>query len=183
MNSDKFIFIDRDGVIVRDKNYLYKIEDMEFLPGVTEGMKKIQNLGFQFVIISNQAGIARNLYTENDAKAFNNELVRRLNDNGISILACYFCPHHPDFSGECECRKPKIGLVEMATKNFGIIPSQSIFIGDKDCDIELGKKCSGITLLINNGQYKTIVNPDFMVKNLVEAAEIVSITPTQSKKI
>lgn len=174
MNFNKYIFIDRDGVIICDKNYIYKIEDMEFLPGAVAGMKKIKDMGFQFIIISNQAGIARKIFTEKDAKIFNKELAKRLKKHGILIAACYYCPHHPEYTGECSCRKPKTGMVEMAAKDFGIILSQSIFIGDKDCDIKLGKNCNGTTILINNGQYKTADSPDFIIKDLNEAAEIIS---------
>lgn len=174
MNSNKYIFIDRDGVIVRDKNYMYKISDMEFLPCAIEGLKKIQSLGYQFIVISNQAGIARKLYTENDAKMFNNEMVRQMNFFGVSIMACYYCPHHPDFTGECLCRKPKTGMVEMAANVFGISLSKAIFIGDKDCDTELGKNCGGITILVQNNQYGTAIQPDFTVRNLNETVDILS---------
>lgn len=172
MRTNRYIFMDRDGVIVRDKPYMYKISDMEFLPGTREGLKKIYDLGYQFIIISNQAGIARKLYTEHDAQTFNNEMIKRLKNFRIPILACYYCPHHPDFTGGCSCRKPKTGLIELAASKFGITPSQSIFIGDKDCDTGLGKRCGGITILVKNGQYHTAIEPDFVVGDMNKVSDI-----------
>lgn len=170
--KNKYIFLDRDGVIVRDKVHMYKISDMEFLPCAVEGLIKIQNFGYQFIIISNQAGIARKLYSENDAIIFNNEMIFRLENFGIKILTCYYCPHHPEFTGECACRKPKVGLARIAAEKFNIKLSRSIFIGDKDSDTEFGKNCGGKTILVQNNQYTTAITPDYVINNMNEAAHI-----------
>lgn len=164
----KYVFLDRDGTIIKDKGYMYKAEDIQFLPGAIDGLKKLQTLGYQFIIITNQSGIARRYYSLKDAQRFNRELIKRLEKRGIGIKKIYFCSHHPDFTGECDCRKPGVKLAVTAQKEFGIDLEKSIFIGDKDCDIELGKKCSGMTFLVKNKQYKTNIKPDHVVNNLEE---------------
>lgn len=169
----KFIFLDRDGTIIKDKGYVHKIADLEFLPGAIGGLKNLKKAGYKFIIISNQAGIARDLYSMGQAEKFNAELVSRLADHEINIEKIYFCPHHPECTDPCLCRKPKPGLVKLASKEFGVNLRNIIFIGDKDCDIQLGKNCGGVTFLINNGQYKTSTKPDYEVKDLLEAAEII----------
>lgn len=169
----KYIFLDRDGTIVADKHYLFRIEDLEFLPRATDGLKKLQKAGYKFIIVTNQAGVARNMYTLEDMQKFHDEMSRKLAEQGISIEEIYYCPHHPEFSGDCECRKPKPGLAKRAALKLRIGLASSFFIGDKDCDIELGKNCGGKTILISNGQYKTVSKPDFTVNNLDEAANII----------
>ena len=167
----KYFFLDRDGVLVKDTRP-YKIEDMEILPGVFEGLRKLQFLGFKFIIVTNQAGIAKGYYTREDTEKFNEELLVRLAEEGISIQKVYICPHHPDFTGRCNCRTPKTGMAEKAVKEFNIVLAKSYFIGDKDSDIEFGKNCGGTTFRIINSQYPETVKADFRVANLVEVAEV-----------
>jgi len=166
--NDKYIFLDRDGTIIKDKGHMYKIEDIQFLPKAIDGLKKLQTLGYQFIIITNQAGIARKYYSLKDAKKFNRELIKRLRKKGLKIKKVYLCPHHPDFTGKCDCRKPEPGLVTTAQKELGVNLKKSIFIGDKDCDIELGKKYLGLTFLIKNKQYKVSTKADHVVNNIEE---------------
>lgn len=174
----KYIFLDRDGTILVDKHYLFKIEDLEFLPNAIEGLKKLQQAGCKFIIVTNQAGIAKGIYNEGQYFKFREEMHRRLKEKGIFIDAEYFCPHHvkgviEKYKINCECRKPKPGLVKEVAAKFGINLSDSFFIGDKDCDIKLSKNCMGKIILINNGQYTITSNPDFTVRNLDEAADII----------
>ena len=170
---NKFIFLDRDGTIVEDKGYVHKIKDLKFLPGAISGLKKLQKLGYKFIIISNQAGIARGLYSLKDAEKFNNALTARLAKSGVKIEKIYICPHHPEFTGKCSCRKPEPGLAKLAAKEFNINLTKSIFIGDRDCDIELGRNCKGITFLTYNDQYQPTKKPDYEVRNLLEAADTI----------
>ena len=169
----KIIFLDRDGTIIRDKNYMHKIKDLEFLPHAIEGLKKIQELGYEFIIVSNQAGVAKKYYTFKDMMNFHDKVTRRLSDYGITILASYFCTHHPKITGLCQCRKPNTGMFKKASKTFDIDPTKSIFAGDKDCDIKLGQNLGGVTFHINNGQYPITLKPDYSVKNLLEAYNII----------
>jgi len=164
-------FLDRDGVLVKDTRP-YKIEDMEILQGVVEGLQRLQSIGFEFIIVTSQAGIAKGYYTLEDAEKFNEELTKRLASKNIAIKKIYLCPHHPDFTGECECRKPKTGLAKQAAKEFGINLRESYFVGDKDPDTEFGKNCGGKTFRIVTNDYPNEVKADYEANNLVEVAEI-----------
>lgn len=168
----KFLILDRDGVLVKDKGYVHKIKDLELLPGVVEGLQKFRDAGYKFIVISNQAGIARKFYTRKDAERLNDKLKAVLASDGIALEKFYICPHHPDITGPCPCRKPEPGLVKLASKEFSIDLKESIFIGDKDSDIEFGKNCGSATVLIDNGQYTNSVQSDFKAKDLKHAFEL-----------
>ena len=172
-HSDKFIVLDRDGTIIRDVRYGYKINEIEFLPYAMEGLLRMQAQGFRMIVVSNQAGIARGYYTASDADKFNNEILRQLSVKGIHIEKIYYCPHHPEFTGPCQCRKPNTALATQAAREYGFEASQAVYIGDKDSDIKFGQNCKGITILIQNGQYTITGTPDYRVNNLLEAANII----------
>lgn len=135
---NKALFLDRDGVINKEKDYLYKIEDFEFIDGVFKTCRYFQNKGYLIIIITNQAGIARGKYTEKDYQVLTNWMLKEFGKEGIKISKVYHCPHHPDFTGECECRKPKPGMILKAQKEFNIDLENSILVGDKNSDIETG---------------------------------------------
>ena len=135
---NKALFLDRDGVINKEKNYLYKIKDFEFIDGVFEACQNFQKLGYLIIIITNQAGIARGKYSENDFNILTQWMSKEFEKRDILISKVYHCPHHPDFNGECECRKPKPKMILDAEKDFNIDLSQSILVGDKNSDIEAG---------------------------------------------
>ena len=173
---EKFIFLDRDGTIIKDQiqGFASRIIDLEFLPRVVQGLSELQSLGYKFLVVTNQAGIAKKYYTEEAVNIFHKEITRQLSNSQISIEKIYYCPHHPDITGECECRKPNPGMVHRAVNDFGLDPSQAIFIGDKDCDIELGQQFGARTILISNGQYEVKAIPMAKAKDLVEAAQIIT---------
>ena len=145
---NKAVFLDRDGVVNVEKNYVYKIEDFEFMPGIFDVCKKYQQEGYLLFIITNQAGIARGYYTEEQFRILTDFMIKQFEKQGILIKKVYFCPHHPDFTGECECRKPNPGMILQAAKEFDIDLSESILIGDKESDIEAGER-AGIKMNIN----------------------------------
>jgi D-glycero-D-manno-heptose 1,7-bisphosphate phosphatase len=167
-----YIFLDRDGTINKDMGHTHRIEDLEFLPKTISGLKKLQSEGYKFIVVSNQAGVAKKYFKPSDVKKFNAEIALRLNKEGVKIKKFYFCIHHPEVSGKCTCRKPEIGLINKASKELKIKPSESVFVGDKDCDVELGQNCGGKTFLIDSKQYKTKSKPDYKVKNLEEVYKI-----------
>ena len=138
----KALFLDRDGVINKEKNYLYKIENFEFIDGVFETCKYFQDNGYLIIVITNQAGIARGKYSEDDFSKLTKWMIQEFEKKNIKISKVYHCPHHPDFTGECECRKPKPKMILDAQKEFNIDLIHSILIGDKNSDIEAGIGCN-----------------------------------------
>jgi len=141
----KVAFLDRDGVINKEVNYLHKIEDFEFTENCIDGLKLLREKGYEIVIVTNQAGIARGYYNEKDYLHLTQWYLNELKAEGISILDVLFCPHHPEgvvpeLSVVCECRKPNNGMLEKAIKDYSIDRNSSLLIGDKESDILAGKK-------------------------------------------
>ncbi len=166
------IFLDRDGVIIRDKSYMHDPADIEFLPGAIEGLRALSPL--PLIILTNQSGIARGYFTLEQAWAFHNEVVRQLCEHGIVITKTYLCPHHPQFTGECECRKPKPGLAREAAAELDIDLARSIMIGDRDADVELGKNMGARTVLVKSSMYEQTMPAHLVVENLSEVAAMLS---------
>ena len=166
---NKAIFLDRDGTINVDKNYLYKIEDSEFIDGVIEGLQILQELGFKLIVITNQSGIARGYYTDKDAHIIFDYMINELKKNGVIIEQVYYCPH---IGNECDCRKPKLGLFYRAQKDYDIDFSKSYAIGDKLRDLAICEKedVKGFLLSEDNEE----VGPKIRkCKNLLEAAQMI----------
>ena len=138
MQKSKALFLDRDGVINIEKDYLYKIEDFQFIDGIIELCKYYQSLDFKIFVVTNQSGIARGYYNENDLATLTSWMLSEFTKSGIEVLKVYYCPHHPDISGECSCRKPNPGMLLSAKDEFDVDLDKSIIIGDKERDIEAG---------------------------------------------
>jgi D-glycero-D-manno-heptose 1,7-bisphosphate phosphatase len=158
----KAVFLDRDGTINVEKNYLYKIEDFEFIDGVLKALRELSDAGFLLIIITNQSGIARGYYTEKDYGILNSWLFETFAKNGIKISASYFCPHLPDASVEryrtiCNCRKPNTGLFEQAVKDFNIDLKKSFAIGDKIRDLAICEKSECKGFLIGDNEETEII--------------------------
>ena len=136
----KTIFLDRDGVINKDTGYVYKWRDFEFLNGSLEALKILTNENFNIIIVTNQAGIARGFYTENDFKYLTCQFDEFCLNNKIVILHTFYCPHHKDgivkeYAKECKNRKPNSGMFFKAANLFNIDLAKSIMVGDKYTDI------------------------------------------------
>jgi D-glycero-D-manno-heptose 1,7-bisphosphate phosphatase len=140
MTYSKAIFLDRDGVINKEKNYLYKVEDFEFIDGVFESLKYLQNLGYKLFIITNQSGIRRGYYTLEDFDKLIVWMLKQFEQNDIKISKVEFCPHTPYDS--CDCRKPKTGMIDNILKNYDIDLANSWLIGDKQSDIQCAKNAN-----------------------------------------
>ncbi|MCW9027003.1 MAG: HAD family hydrolase, partial [Thiovulaceae bacterium] len=121
-----------------EKDYLYRVEDFEFIDGIFKVCKNYQLLGYKIIVVTNQSGIARGLYSEDDFNNITLWMVKEFKKLGIEISRVYHCPHHPDITGSCACRKPKPGMLLEAAKEFNIDLKHSIIIGDKERDIEAG---------------------------------------------
>jgi D-glycero-D-manno-heptose 1,7-bisphosphate phosphatase len=138
MMKNKALFLDRDGTVNVEKNYVYRIEDFEFREGIFELVYDFFKRGYLIFVITNQAGIARGLYTQEAFHILNDWMVDQFREHGITISKVYFCPHHPDFNGECDCRKPKPGMILKAKEQFNLELKNSFLIGDKISDIQAG---------------------------------------------
>ncbi|WP_405351568.1 D-glycero-beta-D-manno-heptose 1,7-bisphosphate 7-phosphatase [Fusobacterium animalis] len=177
----KAIFLDRDGTINVEKDYIYKSEDLIFEEGTIEALKTFKNLGYILIVVSNQSGIARGYFTEEDLNIFNNNMNEILKKNGVEITEFYCCPHHPDGIGEykkvCECRKPNNKMIEDAIKKYNIDREKSYMIGDKTSDIGAGLKSNLKTVLVKTGyglkdMKKVDKNETLICENLKDFSEI-----------
>lgn len=135
---NKALFLDRDGVINIEKNYLHKIQDFEFVDGIFELCNHFQQLGYLIIVVTNQSGIARGYYNENDFSKLTSWMNKEFLKNNIIVSNVYFCPHHPDISGPCDCRKPNPGMLLKARDDYNILLNKSIIVGDKERDIQAG---------------------------------------------
>ena len=177
----KAIFLDRDGTINVEKDYIYKSEDLVFEEGTIEALKTFKNLGYILIVVSNQSGIARGYFTEKDLNIFNNNMNEILKKNGVEITEFYCCPHHPNGIGEykkvCECRKPNNKMIEDAIKKYNIDREKSYMVGDKISDIEAGFKSNLKTVLVKTGyglkdMEKIDKNETLICENLKDFSEI-----------
>lgn len=133
---NKAIFLDRDGTINVDYGYVYKLLDLKLIDGIVEELARLQDRGYLLIIVTNQSGIGKKIYTYKDALCFNNALIQQLKDFGIIITDVFMCPHAPEES--CGCRKPKPKMLQEAILKYSIDPEQSYMLGDKMSDVECG---------------------------------------------
>lgn len=139
----KVAFLDRDGVINEEVNYLHKKDNFKFTPNAISGLRRIISHGYKIIIVTNQAGIAKGFFSIEDYYELTNWYMGKLSSLGIDILDIHFCPHHPEgvipeFSVDCECRKPKPGMLEQAGRKYQIDLDLSFIVGDKSSDVEAG---------------------------------------------
>ncbi len=180
----KAVFLDRDGTINIDKNYIYKMEDFEFIPGAVEALRLLQKEGYKLIIITNQSGIARGYYTEEQYETLNQWMLRELEAAGVYIDGVYYCPHHPgakvkEYRKECNCRKPGLGLFEDAIREHNIDLSLSYAVGDKLRDVAICQSTTCRGYLVGNKENLEVikqvkannVNNVKYSKNLLECAE------------
>jgi len=169
------IFLDRDGTINYEIGYLSEPDKFDLLPNALAGMKKLQDMGYRLVIITNQGGIGLGYFTREDFYRVNKKMLAEVSNAGITIDKIYFCPHSK--AENCPCRKPEIGLILRAKDDLNIDLSHSYFIGDSESDVKTGANAGIKTILIqselvpNTRELET--KPNFVVKDLLEAAEII----------
>ena len=156
MIGKKTVFLDRDGTINVEKNYLYRSEDFEFIPKVPEAIAILNKVGYQVIVVSNQAGIARGYYTEADVEKLHQYVNEQLSKYDAHIDGFYYCPHHPEagigkYKIQCHCRKPETGMFEKACDDFGVDIANSWMIGDNVGDIKAGNNFHLRTILVRTG--------------------------------
>lgn len=178
---NRAIFLDRDGTINVEKHYLHKIEDFEYIDGAIKAMRILQQGEFKLFIISNQSGVARGYYSEEDVRILNEWLISDLQNYGVHIEKIYYCPHLPNapiekYRVDCDCRKPKLGLFFRAVEKFDIDLQNSYAIGDKlrDCEICLKTECRGF--LINTTEDKDVTEKvkNNFYKNITYAEDLLT---------
>jgi len=154
-NAIRAVFLDRDGVINRDAGYVFRWADFEFLPGVIDALRHLTNAGYLLIVITNQSGVARGYYTEQDVQTLTQQMTDYLASQGVHITATYYCPHHVDgsvtkYRRACDCRKPGPAMLLEAVAAHHLSLDQSIMIGDKSSDIEAARAAGvGIAYLID----------------------------------
>lgn len=154
--KNKAIFLDRDGTINIDKGYLYKKEEFEFLDKAIEGLKILTDLGYILIVVTNQSGIARGYYTEEQLEDLNNYMAEELKKHGVEIKKSYYCPHHAEkglgkYKVECNCRKPNPGMVLEGIKEFNVDVENSYIVGDKLSDAEAGIRAGIKGVIVQTG--------------------------------
>lgn len=137
---NKALFLDRDGVINVDKGHVFLKEQFEFNEGIFDLCRKYQEQGYLIIIITNQAGIAKGYYSEADFLKLTDWMISEFSGHGIVISKVYYCPHHPEITGPCTCRKPEPGMILQAAVDFDLNISECILVGDKDSDLDAGRR-------------------------------------------
>lgn len=137
----KLVLLDRDGVLNEDSGYLYKKEDLRWVPGALEALAYIKEQGIKVAVVTNQSGVARGYYSEDDVKKLHRYMAEEIKKAGGEISGFYYCPHHPqgkisEYSKVCDCRKPAPGMVIQALKDFDVSPEEALMIGDSIRDVE-----------------------------------------------
>lgn len=182
----KAVFVDRDGTINVERGYVYKAEDFELLPGSVEGLRLLTERGIRIFVITNQAGIARGYYTEEQFRSTTQYIEGVLVREGVIIEKTLYCPHHPEgivpeYTKTCACRKPNTLLIESVMAEHNYQSSELALIGDKDTDIEAGNRLGLRTYLVLTGYGRehqgnanaTYVEPDLLgaVRHLLKTGD------------
>lgn len=180
--------MDRDGTINRESGYINNIAMFEFLPGVVRALQLLKNSGWQLIVVTNQAGIARGYFSEDFLWHLHNHMQAQLKTQNAEVDAIYYCPHHPEagafpYRKNCNCRKPKTGLIERAIGEKEIDIGNSFMVGDRYSDIRTGNASNIKTVFIRSGYGRGEwendhlgwdIKPDFIYENLLEFAESIT---------
>ncbi|MBI2610916.1 HAD family hydrolase [Candidatus Kaiserbacteria bacterium] len=174
------VFVDRDGVLNEDTAYASDPKVAKLLPGVAPAIKRLNEAGMIVIVVSNQSGIARGFHTESDTRAFNAELDAQLRAEGARVDGWYYCPHLPEgkvpeYAMECECRKPKPGMLLQAAREHDIDIASSFIVGDKESDIAAGAAAGAQTILVGAGTSISDPQPPptHLTADLPEAVELI----------
>jgi len=169
------VILDRDGVLNVDFGYTYRLEDFALAPGVVEGLLLLKSLGARLSIATGQSGIDKGKYSEAQMQEFNAKLEVELEPHGITFAAIVFCPHHPDFSGECVCRKPGTGMLEQIEARLGVINWPTAWgIGDKPSDAEMILAKGGSSILVKSGEHNNSTGKRYWVAGDPDIATLVA---------
>lgn len=188
------VFLDRDGVIIRQEELLVDLKKVRLLTSAAESIRRFKHLGYVVVVVSNQPVVARGLITEEGVGRMNKAIAARLLQKGARIDAFYFCPHHPNatlrkYRKKCSCRKPAPGMILRAAGEMRINPEESFMIGDALIDVAAGKRAGLKTILVKTGPGHSHLDklqtakPDFVARDLAVAASIIAKHTSQMGKV
>jgi D-glycero-D-manno-heptose 1,7-bisphosphate phosphatase len=178
MNVKKrYVILDRDGTIIEERHYLSDPDAVQLLFQAAVGLRHMQELGFGLIVITNQSAVGRGLFSEARLAEIHARMEDLLAVEGVRLDGIYSCPHRPE--DNCCCRKPEPGLVDLAARQLAFDPGACVVIGDKRCDIELGRRIGAVTILVRTGYgvqeaATGAVAPDHIVDNLYDAAKAIS---------
>lgn len=172
-HKSKAVFIDRDGTLIEEVNFLHRVEELRFFSFTDEAIKTLKENGFKVVLVTNQSGIGRGIYTVEEMHAVHEKIQEDLTEK---LDAIYFCPHLPNAG--CACRKPNLGMIESACADLPIELEGSWMIGDKKLDVELAYNAGITPILVKTGYGETHLpelqrKPEFVAENLLEAVKII----------
>ncbi len=164
------LFLDRDGVINVEKHYVHRREDFEFVDGIFELCAAYRDAGFRIVVVTNQSGIARGYYGEDDFAELSRWMRARFAEHGITVDGVYHCPHHPDITGACACRKPEPGMFLDAAHDLNLDLARSVMVGDSERDIVAARRAGvGHTFLYAPGGAPRPTQADRVIADLRDA--------------
>jgi len=168
------VFVDRDDTLIADVGYCKDPDRVQLLPGVVEGLQRLSRAGMAIIVVTNQSGLGRGVFTEDDLSAVHARLRSELEASGVGLRAIYYCPHLPE--DNCSCRKPRPGLLLKAASEMDLNLKTCFMIGDRELDLLAGRAAGTRTILVSKEvQERADVEriADFVVKNLVEAASVI----------
>lgn len=171
-----FVVLDRDGTIIVERHYLSDPQEIELIPNVAASLRQLTKTGFGLVVITNQSGVGRGLFDMARLRLIHQQMCDLLNTEGVHLNGIYACPHTPE--DQCLCRKPGTHLMEVAARELDFDPRASFVIGDKLCDIEMGRRAGATTFLVRTGYGAnaapaTLRAADHVVEDLAQAAHLI----------
>jgi D-glycero-D-manno-heptose 1,7-bisphosphate phosphatase len=145
------VFLDRDGTLIAEVGHLGDPDGVELLPGVPAALRRLRDAGYALVLVTNQAGVARGLFNEDAVRAVNARVGELLGEERILLDGWYFCPHHPGFTGTCDCRKPEPGMLRQAARELDLDLTASWIVGDHPSDAEAGRRAGARPIIVRTG--------------------------------
>lgn len=176
MKKRHYALLDRDGTIIAERHYLSDPDEVELLPAAISGLRRLSDLGLGLIVVTNQSAVGRGFFDNARLLQIHQRMCDLLETHGIILDGIYSCIHTPE--NRCSCRKPNPGLAELAARELGFNLKNSFVIGDKVCDVELGRRVEATTFLVRTGYGAEVAQgrraaPDYIVDDLSEAARII----------
>lgn len=172
----RFVALDRDGTLIEERPYLSDPAQVRLLPNTAAGLRTLRAAGLELALVTNQSGVGRGFFAIDAVSRVNERVLALLAREGVTIDAIFVCPHQPE--ERCACRKPGTGMLKRAARALGATPTQAFVIGDKVCDIEMGRRAGATTLLVRTGwgretETQPEAQPQYVAADLLEAARVI----------